>query len=65
MTSKILEKLSIRLERQINNITEDIIGSPKISVGNEDFRWKCGYVSALKQLQREVNELLKNGEDAE
>ncbi len=65
MTSKTLERLAIRLERQIHSITEDIIGSPKVSVGNEDFRWKCGYVSAMKWIHREIKELLKNGEDAE
>ena len=64
MESKILERLSIRLERQIESITADVIGSPKISVGNEDFRWKCGYISALKHIHGEINHLLK-GEDAE
>jgi len=65
MTTKILERLSARLQTEIDSLTADIIGSPKISAGNEDFRWKCGYVSALKQIQQEINHMLIKGEDAE
>ena len=65
MTKKILERLSVRLQTQIDSLTADIIGSPKIADGNEDFRWKCGYVSALQQINKEINIMLIKGEDAE
>ncbi len=65
MTTKILERLSVLLQTQIDSLTADIIGSPKIAAGNEDFRWKCGYVSALQQIHKEINNMLIKGEDAE
>ena len=58
MSSKILEKLKIRLEKQVETMSDEIVANPKIADGSEDFRWKCGFVSALKFVQREIDNIL-------
>ncbi len=60
---KILEKMKCRLEQQSANMTAEIVANPKIADGAEDFRWKCGFVAALKHVQREIDNLLTQ-EDA-
>ena len=60
---KILEKLKDRFEKQSDTITAEIVANPKITDGAEDFRWKCGFASALKLVTREINNILTQ-EDA-
>ena len=60
---RILEKFKARLEQQTATVTAEILANPKIADGSEDFRWKCGYVTALKNVQREIDNILTQ-EDA-
>ena len=63
MDRKILKILIDLFGKQAEIITAEILANPKIADGSEDFRWKCGYVSALKNVHREI-ETISTQEDA-
>ena len=63
MTREILKAMKSDLENQIKIQTEEILNNPTLSDGRNGLLWKCGYVSALKQVTKQIETLLKG--DAE
>ena len=63
MIHKKLMILKADLEQQIRIRTEEILNNPKFTPDKEGFLWKSGYLSAMKNIDKEIETILKG--DAE